>query len=162
MSAFAAVHGAIIVIWADKTVQHQRSTLPYKQNTWQNLKFRDFPSTKISRQQSVMFVAHILCKDAIASWAWPILWTQNTVHLGRAWVSFVVWARLNCLELKIHRIKLQSHSNVFTSNGFLSFHLGSRVAVVLWSFDVSAVALGQSKPVEVSASWSLKSYLQST
>ena len=51
----------------------------------------------------------------------------------------------------MHR-KLQSDLNVCTVNGFLSFYLGSRGAVVLWSLDVSAVAVSQSKPVQVSAS----------
>ena len=44
----------------------------------------------------------------------------------------------------------KSHSNVCTANGFLSFYLGSREAVVLRSLDVSAVAVSQSKPGQVS------------
>ena len=51
------------------------------------------------------------------------------------------------LELNIHRIKLLCHSNVCTVNGCLSCYLGSRGALVLWSLDVSDVAVSQLKLV---------------
>ena len=47
----------------------------------------------------------------------------------------------------ILRIKRQSQSKVCTANGFLSFYLGSSESVDLWSVDVSAVAVSQSKPL---------------
>ena len=51
-----------------------------------------------------MFVAHICASTQVASWAQPILsfvvWTRHTPgpHVGRAWVTFVVWTRLNIHE----------------------------------------------------------------
>ena len=61
MSALASDDGALITIWADEIVQYQCSSLPHQQNMWQNLKSRDFLSTKSFRQHLVMFAPHILC-----------------------------------------------------------------------------------------------------
>ena len=92
-----------------------------------------------------------------------LMWNWNhLVSLDCVSCSLLLKVIFCILELIIHRIELQSYSNVCTANGFLSCCGGSHGAVVLWSLDVSAVAVRESKLVEESASRSLKSYLQST
>ena len=58
----ALVGRRVIGIWADEKVKHQRSTLLYQQNMWQNPKILGFALPPIlPHQQPVMFVSHISC-----------------------------------------------------------------------------------------------------
>ena len=76
-----------------------------------------------------------------------------------AWKSY---SSLNWISYRTVYTSNKIHSNVCAANGFLSCYLGSHGAVVLWSLDVTVMAIRQLKPVKASASRSLESYLKST
>ena len=63
--------------------------------------------------------------------------------------SLPLTVNFTSLELNIHGIKLQSHSNVCIVKGFLHVYLRGCQVVVLLSLDVSTVAVTESKPMQV-------------
>ena len=76
-----SITGRVIGIWTDDKVKHQRSTLPYQQNMWQNLKSRDFLFHQyfLTSRQSCLFLTF----RAIAwveSWARPRFVSTSAIY----------------------------------------------------------------------------------